>query len=85
MQDRIDAIFDLDQEIKGLKERRDELAAPLKDLESGDYEGFTSIAKVVHKMDWRLDTKSLKSEMGEAWYEKRCKIVKSSSVRTRAQ
>jgi hypothetical protein len=80
----IDQIGALDTEIKGLQAARKELTTALLDLPHGKFDGFHFVATIVEKIDWRLDTKAVKIEMGEPWYDKRCKQVSSRAVRTKA-
>lgn len=44
-------------------------------------EGLTHAGSIVEKVDWRIDTKAVIEEMGQDWYDKRCKQVLSRSVR----
>ncbi len=78
----VDQIGAISEEIKGLTAARKDLIAELESFPAGKLPGFRFVATIVEKIDWRLDTKAVKAEMGEPWYDKRCKQVKSRSVRT---
>lgn len=41
---------------------------------SGRLDGVKWYASVVEAVRWTLDTKALKSEFGETWYNARCKV-----------
>lgn len=84
MQKIIDQIGALDLEIKTLQAARKTLAGELSGLKHGPHDGLIYIATIVEKVDWRLDTKALKIEQGEAWYNARCKQALSRSIRTKA-
>ena len=79
---QIDEIGALDVEIKALQKERKVLIDGLSGLKHGKHDGLSYVATIVEKIDWRLDTKALKIEMGEPWYDKRCKQVMSRAVRT---
>lgn len=49
-----------------------------------EVEGFLFKALVIEKIDWRLDTKALKEEMGEDWYNARCRQILSRSIHTKS-
>lgn len=78
----VDQIGALALEIKALQAARKALCAELENFPAGKLSGFRYVATLVDKVDWRLDTKAVKIEMGEPWYDKRCKQVTSRSVRT---
>lgn len=78
----IDQVGALDQEIKALQAKRKEMVATLSGLAHGKHDGLSFVATVVEKVDWRLDTKALKIEMGQPWYDARCKQALSRAVRT---
>lgn len=78
----IDQVGALDVEIKALQKKRKTMVESLLGLEHGKHSGLSYVATIVVKCDWRLDTKAVKAEMGEAWYLKRSKIVDSRAVRT---
>jgi hypothetical protein len=82
MLDIIDAIGALDVEAKALRDRRAELVKLLEDVEAGRYEGLSHALTIVEKVDWRLKTADVKAEMGEDWYNARCKQSFSRSVRS---
>jgi hypothetical protein len=84
MEKIIDQIGALDLEIKALQKARKDMCLALSGLEHGAHDGLRFVATVVEKIDWRLDTKALKKEFGDAWYEKRCKLSPSRSIRTKA-
>ncbi len=78
----VDQIGAIAEEIKALQAARKALCAELESFPAGKLPGFRFVATLVDKVDWRLDTKAVKIEMGEPWYDKRCKQVTSRSVRT---
>ena len=78
----VDQIGAIAEEIKALQAARKVLCAELEGFPAGKLPGFRFVATLVDKVDWRLDTKAVKAEMGDPWYLKRCKTVKSRSVRT---
>lgn len=78
----IDQIGSLDAEIKAMQAARKELVQDLSALPHGKFDGFRFVATIVEKVDWRLDTKSVRAEMGDAWYDARTKQVLSRAVRT---
>lgn len=80
----IDQIGDVDAKIKSLKKTRGELVETIAGLDAGKHSGLSYVATIVEKIDWRLDTKALKEEMGEPWYNQRCKQALSRSVRVKA-
>ncbi len=84
MQKIIDQIGSLDAEIKTLQAARKALVLEVSGLKAGKHDGMRYVATIVEKIDWRLDTKALKIEQGEDWYNKRCKQVSSRAVRTSA-
>lgn len=84
MQKIIDQIGAVDLEIKTLKAARAALVQEITGLKAGKHDGLVYIATIVEKIDWRLDTKALKVEQGEDWYNARCKQAMSRSVRTKA-
>lgn len=84
MEKIIDQIGALDLEIKTLQAARKALVAEITGLSAGKHDGLRFVATIVEKIDWRLDTKALKVEMGDPWYDKRCKQVISRAVRTSA-
>ena len=53
---------------------------------SGTIEGVNWYASVVEVVRWTLDTKRVKSEMGDAWYDERCKsqVVKTTKYHENA-
>lgn len=78
----IDQVGALDQEIKALQKKRKEMVETLSGLKHGKHDGLSFVATVVEKVDWRLDTKALKVEFGDAWYNARTRQVLSRAVRT---
>ncbi len=80
----IDQIGALAAEIKALTANRKTLIESLDHLPAGSHPGFVFAATIVEKIDWRLDTKGVKAEMGDDWYNKRCKQVPSRAFRTTA-
>lgn len=78
----IDQVGALDQEIKALQKTRKAMVEALTGLKHGKHDGLSFVATIVEKVDWRLDTKAVKVEMGEDWYTARCKQALSRSVRT---
>lgn len=80
----IDEVGALDVQIKGLQKERKAIAESLSGLEHGKHDGLIFVATIVEKVDWRLDTKAVKAEMGEPWYLARCKQALSRAVRTTA-
>lgn len=80
----IDEIGAIDKAIKELKSDRANLIETLSGLKAGKHSGLSYVATIVEKVDWRLDTKAVKIEMGEPWYDKRCKQVPSRAVRITA-
>lgn len=77
----IDQIGEIDAKIKALKSNRADLIETISGLEAGKHEGLVYRATIVEKVDWRLDTKAVKIEMGEPWYNERCKQSLSRAVR----
>jgi hypothetical protein len=80
----IDQIGSIAEEIKALQAARKDLITELDGLKPGKFPGFRFVATIVEKVDWRLDTKAVKAELGEDWYNARCKQVISRAVRTAA-
>lgn len=78
----IDQVGDLDHDIKALQKKRKVMVESLSGLAHGKHSGLSYVATIVEKVDWRLDTKAVKLEMGEPWYDKRSKQVPSRAVRT---
>lgn len=78
----IDEVGTLDRKIKALQKDRKTMVEHLTGLKHGKHDGLSFVATVVEKIDWRLDTKAVKLEMGDPWYDKRCKQVSSRAVRT---
>lgn len=79
---KIDQVGALDVEIKALQKTRKAMVESLSGLEHGKHDGLSFVATVVEKVDWRLDTKALKVEFGDDWYNARCKQSLSRAVRT---
>ncbi len=80
----IDQIGALDVKIKALQKKRKNIVESLSGLKHGKHEGLSFVATIVEKVDWRLDTKALKVEFGDDWYNARCKQSLSRAVRTAA-
>lgn len=78
----IDQVGALDLEIKALQKTRKAMVESLSGLKHGKHDGLSFVATIVEKIDWRIDTKALKVEFGEAWYNERTKQVLSRAVRT---
>ena len=82
IEEQIDALGACRDAAKLLKGIEGEAKASFDDVAGGTIlEGLTHRGSVVEKVDWRLNTKALKKEMGEDWYNKRCFTVTSKSVR----
>lgn len=84
MQKIIDQIGAVDLEIKTLQAARKALVSEITGLKAGKHDGLRFVATIVEKIDWRLDTKALRLEFGDAWYDARTKQVLSRAVRTSA-
>jgi hypothetical protein len=81
--DRADALGAIRAAKKALEAIEKEAKASFDDYPGGfEAEGFLFKALIVEKIDWRLDTKALKEEMGEEWYNARCRQILSRLIRT---
>ena len=70
-----DAIGNLDHAIKAQQKELKELKAEFLDADEAIYVGrFYTVKRVDATQTWTLDTKAVKSEMGDAWYDEHCKV-----------
>ncbi|HLJ18974.1 MAG TPA: hypothetical protein VKU84_02185 [Stellaceae bacterium] len=83
--DLVDELGALKADLANLKSREDAIRAELIGRGVTEAEGALFRATITEATRWTLDTDRVKAEMGQAWYEGRCKIGTATTVRVSAR
>ena len=76
-----DQIGQLDAEIKALTEQLDALKEQAKASGLDEIEGRIFKVSIGKSIRASLDTASLKKELGQQWYDDRCKLAEVTTIR----
>jgi hypothetical protein len=79
-----DEIGTLDTEMKAIKARLDAAKAEFKDRNIRKVEGDRFQVARSDSVRWSLDSKAVKAEMGERWYDAHSRMTNVSTIRVAA-
>ena len=81
----VDQLGTVKAEIADLEAREKTLRSELLKRCVIEAEGAQYAAAVTQAMRWTLDTKSVRAEMGDAWFDRRCKQALVTTVTVAAR
>lgn len=81
----VDELGQVKAEAADIKSREDAIKEALIAAGVTEAEGDLFRATVTEATRWTVDSDRVKTEMGEAWYQARCKIGKTVTVRVSAR
>ena len=78
--DLVDQLGGLKAAIADLEKRQKAVRDELLSRAVEQVEGAQFGATITHSVRWTLDTKAVKAEMGEGWYDKHCRQTAVTTV-----